>query len=72
MHTLKTPHAIVQYHSDWTAIQIELKDPNEPLDLMDIKEIYAAFFLGYLQARIEKLGPDDLIKLGYYVGEKYS
>jgi len=71
MHTLKTPHATVHHHSDFTAIEITLKDPNEPLDIMDIKYIYAAFFQQWLQIRIEEMKPDDLIKLGYHVGEKY-
>jgi hypothetical protein len=74
MNTLETPHATVHHHSDFTAIEITLKHPNEPLDIMDIKEIYAAFFLQHLQGRLEemrKMRPDDLIKLGYHVGEKY-
>jgi hypothetical protein len=71
MHTLETPHATVHHHSDFSAIQITLKDPNEPLDIVDIKEIYAAFFLQYLQGKLEKMRPDDLIKLGYHIGEKY-
>ena len=72
MHTLKTPHATVHHHSDFSVIEIHLKDPNEPLDLMDIKDIYAAFFRQWLQERIENMKPDDIIKLGYYVGENYS
>jgi ribulose-5-phosphate 4-epimerase/fuculose-1-phosphate aldolase len=72
MHTLKTPHAIVHYHSDWSAIQIELKDPLQPLDIMDIKEIYAAFFRTYLEDQLEQLKPDDLIKLGYHLGKEYT
>jgi hypothetical protein len=45
MHTLKTPHATVLHHSDFSEIQITVKDQeNAPLDIMDIKEIYAAFF----------------------------
>jgi hypothetical protein len=71
MHTLKTPHATVQHESDFSEIQITLKDPNEPLDIMDIKEIYAAFFLQHLQGRLEEMKPDDIIKLGYHVGEKF-
>jgi hypothetical protein len=72
MHTLKTPHATVFHHSDFSSIQINVTDPeNAPLDIMDIKEIYAAFFLQYLQGRLEEMRPDDLIKLGYHVGEKY-
>jgi hypothetical protein len=71
MHTLKTPHATVSYEPQWTKIEINLKDPAQPLDLMDIKEIYAAFFRQWLQQRIETMKPDDLIKLGYHVGEKY-
>jgi len=39
---------------------------------MDIKDIYAAFFRQWLQERIENMKPDDIIKLGYYVGENYS
>jgi hypothetical protein len=75
MHTLKTPNATVFHHSDFTEIVIRptegLQGPG-PIDLMDIKEIYAAFFRQYLIKRIEQLGPDDVIKLGYHVGEKYA
>ena len=68
MHTLKTPNATVFHHSDFSGISIQ---PSAGLDLMDIKEIYAAFFRQYLIERIEQMKPDDVIKLGYYVGEKY-
>jgi hypothetical protein len=71
MHTLQTPNATVCHEPQWTKIEINLKDPAQPLDLMDIKEIYAAFFRQWLQQRIETMKPDDLIKLGYHVGEKY-
>lgn len=76
MHTLKTPNATVFHHSDFSGISIQLdhhsKDGlQQPLDLMDIKEIYAAFFRQWLIERIEGMKPDDVIKLGYYVGEKY-
>ena len=72
MHTLKTPHAIVHHHSDWSEIQIELKDPNQPLDIMDIKEIYAAFFFNYIEDRLEELKPDDIIRLGSIVGKNFK
>lgn len=68
MHTLKTPNATVHHHSDFSEISIQ---PNDGLDLMDIKEIYAAFFRQWLIERIEQMKPDDVIKLGYYVGEHY-
>ena len=71
MNTLETPHATVHHHSDFSAIEITLEDPNQPLDIMDIKEIYAAFFLQHLQGRLKEMRPDELIKLGYHIGEKY-
>lgn len=74
MHTLKTPNATVRYTPTFTQIVIEpttgLQGP-QPLDIMDVKEIYAAFFRGWLIQRIEHMKPDDVIKLGYYVAEKY-
>ena len=70
MHTLKTPNATVFHHSDFSEIRIQ-SDEALPLDLMDIKEIYAAFFRDWLSRRIEQMKPDDVIKLGYYVGEHY-
>lgn len=74
MHTLKTPNATVFHHSDFTNIVIQptqgLQGDN-PLDLMDIKEIYASFFRQWLIGHIEEMKPDDVIRLGYYVGEKY-
>jgi hypothetical protein len=71
MHTLETPNATIRHEPQWTKIEINLKDPAVPLDLMDIKEIYAAFFRQWLQKRIETMKPDDLINLGYYVGKNY-
>lgn len=74
MHTFKTPNATVFHHSDFTGIVIQPKDGlqgPQPLDLMDIKEIYASFFRQYLIEHIEQMKPDDVIRLGYYVGEKY-
>lgn len=68
MDSLKTPNATVFHHSDFSGISIQ---PAAGLDLMDIKEIYAAFFRDWLIKRIEHMKPDDVIKLGYYVGEKY-
>jgi hypothetical protein len=69
---METPNATVVYNNAFTKIEITLKDPAQPLDLMDIKAIYAAFFRQWLQERIEEMKPDELIKLGYYVGENFS
>lgn len=74
MHTLKTPNATVFHHSDFTGIVIRPTQGlqgDAPLDLMDIKEIYASFFRQYLIKHVEQMKADDVIRLGYYVGEKY-
>lgn len=74
MTTLKTPNATVHHTPQFNEISIApvmgMEGP-KPIDIMDVKEIYAAFFRGYLLKRIEDMRPDDVIKLGYYVGEHY-
>lgn len=70
MHTLKTPHAIVEHDGRFNDIRFILDDAEVPLDLMDIKAVYAAFFLKYLESRIQDLKPDDLINLGYYISKE--
>jgi len=66
--TLVTPNAIV-HHANFKDIQIKL-NPGATLDLMDIKEIYAAFFRQYLQSQIEVMQPDALINLGYRIAKE--
>jgi hypothetical protein len=71
--TFKTPHATVHYENGFQSIQIEVTNPEKaPLDLMDIKAIYAAFFRNWLHARINEMKEDDVIKLGYYIGENFQ
>lgn len=68
--TIVTPHATVVTDFNFTELQIKLTEG--PLDIMDVKEIYADFFRVYLEKRIEELPPDDVINLGYYVAKEYE
>jgi hypothetical protein len=71
MHTLKTPHATVFHHRDFSSIEIKLTDPAAPLDIMDIQEIYGAFFRQWLAGKLENMAPHDLIRLGTHVSKEF-
>jgi hypothetical protein len=70
MPTLKTPHATVTHDETFTVIGIKLNDPAEPIDIMDIQEIYVAFYRQWLKGQIENIPPHDLIQLASMVSRK--
>lgn len=70
MPTLKTPHATVTHDPGFTVIGINLNNPKEPLDILDIQEIYCAFYRKWLHERVKTLSPHDLIQVASQISRE--